>query len=336
MRRLVILALIAAAAGAAGWVALTRPAPVETVAVARGEAAEIVYANGSVEPRVWARVAPMVRARIVEVCACEGDAVEAGAPLGRLDDREAQAVLAELEAREAQTARELERLRDLIARNVAARADVERAESEEARLQALIAAQRIRIDDHVLRAPVAGVVLRQDGEVGEIADPGEALFWVGQPKPLVVTAEINEEDIPRIRPGQRALLRSDAFPGAALEATVARITPMGDPVARTFRVRFDLPEDTPLLIGMSVEVNVVVRVVEDALLAPTAALAPDGTVTVVADGVARRVPVEVGLRGAVMSEIRAGLAEGDRVATPAVDLPDGARVTERPRPPAAP
>jgi hypothetical protein len=41
---------------------------------------------------------------------------------------------------------------------------------------------------------------------------------------------------------------------------VESVTPMGDPVAKTYRVRFDLPEDTPLMIGMSVEVNVVTAV----------------------------------------------------------------------------
>ncbi|MFN4091166.1 MAG: efflux transporter periplasmic adaptor subunit, partial [Alphaproteobacteria bacterium] len=65
----------------------------------RGDAAASVYANGVVEPRHWARVVPMFRARIVERCDCEGLPVARGDVLGRLDAREAEATLDELQAR---------------------------------------------------------------------------------------------------------------------------------------------------------------------------------------------------------------------------------------------
>ena len=73
--------------------------------------------------------------------------------------------------------RELERLRDLAARNVSTLQELERAESETAQLEALIARQRTRLESYLLRSPSDGVVLRQDGEVGEIAEPGVVLFW---------------------------------------------------------------------------------------------------------------------------------------------------------------
>ena len=66
------------------------------------------------------------------------------------------------------------------------------------------------------------------------------------PKPLHVVAEVNEEDIPRVALGQKVLLRTDAFPGQRLEGKVSEITPMGDPVAKTYRIRVALPDDTPL------------------------------------------------------------------------------------------
>jgi membrane fusion protein, multidrug efflux system len=287
LKRIVLLVLIAAAAAAAFWWQTARPVSVTVVPVTRGDAAEIVYATGTVEPRTWSKVTSLVRERITSLCNCEGNAVAAGDVLARLDDTEPKAVLAELTAREVFTTRELDRLRGLTARNVATIQDLERAESEEARLQALIAAQRARLDGYTLRAPLDGIVLRQDGEIGEVAEPGTVLFWIGQPRPLLIVAEVNEEDIPRVTPGQRTLLRADAFPDRALEAVVDSITPMGDPVAKTYRVRFALPEDTPLLIGMTVEVNIVVGVSEATLLVPAGAVDGD-TVWTVEDGAARR------------------------------------------------
>jgi RND family efflux transporter MFP subunit len=331
MWRLALLLLAALGAATGAYFYLSRPTSVTLAAAALGDAAEIVYATGVVEPHTWAKVAPLIRERIVELCNCEGSRVTAGDVLARLDNTEPQAVLRELVARESFAIRDLTRLRDLAARNVGTQQDLERAESEEARIEALIAAQESRLKSYVLRAPLDGVVLRQEGEVGEIADPAEVLFWVGQPRPLQIVAEVNEEDIPRVAPGQRTLLRADAFPDAPLEATVASITPMGDPVAKTYRVRFALPEGTPLMIGMTVEVNVVTATRPDALLVPVGALTANGAVLVVEDGRAQRREVATGIRGTTQVEIVEGLKQGEMVVVPVPDgLEDGARVVVEP------
>ena len=88
MSRILLLAAALLAAG----VAVASPQ--------RGDAAEIVYATGVVEPRTWAKVAPLLRERIVDLCNCEGEAVERGAVLARLDSRQPEASLAELRARQ--------------------------------------------------------------------------------------------------------------------------------------------------------------------------------------------------------------------------------------------
>jgi RND family efflux transporter MFP subunit len=295
----------------------------------RGDAAEIVYATGVVEPRIWAKVAPLLRERIVELCNCEGEAVERGAVLARLDSRQPEATLAELRARQKFTSADYERVAALVERRVASDQALDRARSEHGQIEALIAGQETRLESYILRAPVSGIVLRQDGEVGEVAEPGTVLFWVGEPKPLEVEADVNEEDIPRVAAGQRAVLKADAFPDQILEAKVNSITPKGDPVAKTYRVRLALPEDTPLRIGMTVEVNMIVRVSSDALLIPTNALR-GGSLFVVEGGTARRREVKVGIRGAGNTQIQEGLGEADRIIAPFPDdLTEGAKVAER-------
>ncbi|MCZ0964495.1 efflux RND transporter periplasmic adaptor subunit [Paracoccus benzoatiresistens] len=318
-----------AAAGAVAAVML-RPPVVAVAAVERGQAAEIVYATGVVEPRSWAKVAPSVRERIVWMCDCEGWQVKPLDELARLDDRQARATLEELRAQQDFTTRILARLRVLAERNIASRQDLERSESEAARIAAQIAAQEVRLEAYVLRAPIAGVVLRQDGEVGEIADPATPLYHVGQPRPLHIRAEVNEEDVPRLATGQQVLIRSDAFPGRKLEAVVESITPMGDPVARTYRVHVALPDETPLMIGMTVEVNVITRLRADTLLVPAQAVGPDATVWLLEGDHARRAAVKTGICGSSKAEILEGLAQGQTVIVPApVDLEDGARVRVR-------
>jgi len=147
----------------------------------RGDAAEIVYASGVVEPKNWAKVTSLVRERIVEECNCEAETVERGALLARLDDSEAKAALKELEAR-LQLAREnFSRLSTLVERQVASQQAMDQSRAEVAQLEALVAGQTAKLDNYVLRATSSGVVLRRDAEVGEIAEPGVVLFWVGEP-----------------------------------------------------------------------------------------------------------------------------------------------------------
>jgi RND family efflux transporter MFP subunit len=186
--------------------------------------------------------------------------------------------------------------------------------------------QTEKIADYTIVAPMNGVVLRRDGEIGEIAEAGQILFRIGVPKPLQVVAEVNEEDIPRVALGQTVLFRTDAFPDRRLEGKVSEITPMGDIAAKTFRVKIALPDDTPLKPGMSVEANIVTREKPNALLIPADAL--KGNVVFVIDGTrTHKRDVTAGIRGTRTAEILSGLSEGERVASPAAtDLRDGARV----------
>ena len=91
-------------------------------------------------------------------------------------------------------------------------------------------------------------------------------------------------------------------------------------------MRIALPDDTPLLVGMSVEANIIVREAPSAVLVPTASVR-DGAVFVVEDSVVRRVPVTLGVQGPLKVEVLSGLAPGMRVvADPPPALADGARV----------
>jgi len=320
------IAMVVAAAGAVAWYVL-RPAAISIATPMRGDAAEIVYASGVVEPRIWAKVAPVVRERIVEQCNCEGSRVAKGDVLARLDDSEARATLGELEARQVLAKQEFERQTALAEKYAASQQEVDRARSELSQVQALLVAQKARLESHILRAPSPGVVLRQDGEVGEVAELGSVLFWVGEPRPLLVVAEVNEEDIPRVAVGQRALLKADAFPGQNLEAVVDSITPKGDPVTKTYRVRFRLPDDTPLHIGMSTDVNIVVRVSKNTLLVPSASI-EGNKLFVVEGGMARLRQIQTGIRGINGIEVLSGLDEKARIISPyPANLADGARVT---------
>jgi RND family efflux transporter MFP subunit len=330
LRNLLILLLLVLAGAAAAYLAWGRfGAPIAAgVHPVRGKAAEVVYATGTVEPDKWAKVIALQRKRIVALCDCEGKVVKKGDALGQLDDTEARALLRELEARRARLAGDVDRTRGLVARSVATQTALDQLATQLSEYDARIAAQEDRIADLVLRAPMDGVVLRKDGEVGEIANIGanDVIFWVGQPRPLRIVADVNEEDIPRVRTGQAVLIRSEGFKDEPLSAMVGEITPKGDPATKTFRVYLTLPDETPLKIGMSVEANIVTREKDNALLLPAEAINGDVVFRIVNDRLVRT-PVKTGIRGSRMIEIVDGVSENDVVASPTESsFRDGMRV----------
>jgi len=324
-RKLLIAAVTIVALAATAWW-LSRGPAVTVARVSRGNAAEIVYATGAVEPETWSRSTPLVSGRIIERCRCEGKSVKKGDLLARLDDKEALATLNDLRALEEFQRLEFDRQSQLLARGVATSQAYQRAESDLARIQAQIAAQAQRLEYYKLVSPMDGTVMKEDGEVGDMVDPGTILYRIGLERPLWVVADVNEEDIPRVQVGQKALLRTDAFAGRVLPGFVKQITPAGDPVSKTFRVRIGLPDDTPLRVGMSVEANIVSREKPDVLLVPANAVVDNNLLTI-EDDRARLRKVAIGIRGTGFVEIVNVASEGDLVVSPATtNIKSGSRV----------
>ena len=332
MLRILGIAILAIAAGG-GYYVYTNYFHAQTVTTSVATMApvsEAIYGTGTVEPARWAKVVPLQRRRLVDLCTCEGQTVKAGQVLGRQDDAEERSALNELQISSQQAQRDLDRAEKDRAKNDATQKEYEQRWTQAEEYKSRISAQQVRIDQLVLRAPLDGMVLRRDGGVGDVVGPTDVLFWVGPPLPMQVVAEVNEEEINRIAVGQKAYLRSEAFPGVALRASVSQITPKGDPTRKTFRVYLLLPNDTPLRIGMSVEANIIFREKASAIVVPAEAVSGNA-VQIVNNGRIERVPVRVGIRGSRNVEISGDVTRGMAVLSPArPDLADGTLVRAQP------
>src|ERR1700733_6209090 len=212
--RILLVAIVLIAAGGGGYYAWTNFIHVETVTTAiasQAPVSEAIYGTGTVEPARWAKVVPLQRRRLIDLCICEGKTVKAGQVLGRQDDAEERNALNELQISSQQADRDLDRATKDRTKDDATQKEYKQRWTHVQEYKSRIAAQQTRIDQLVLRAPLDGMVLRRDGEVGEIAGPTDVLFWVGPPTPMQVVAEINEEEIPKIALGQKVFLRNEAF-----------------------------------------------------------------------------------------------------------------------------
>lgn len=328
--RIAIWLVLAAVAGGGAWYAAHRPVAVNAAKPTRGPAVEAVYATGAVEPVYWAKVASTLVGRIAEIPVKEGDAVKSGDVLIKLDDREAKAKLAESEARERFLNSEVTRMTTLAQRDIASQQAHQRVVSEYAAAVAAAAAARQRLADLTLTAPLDGEILRLDGNIGEVVRSGDVLIWVGHCCPMRIEADVDEEDIPKVQRGQTVLVKADAWPDRVFKAQVAAVTPKGDPVSKNYRVRMTLEADQPLRIGMTAEVNIIVREEKNALLVPFTALRGD-FVFVAESGRAKKRAVKTGIAGAQRLQIVQGVGDNDLViADPPATLKDGDAIDLRP------
>lgn len=292
----------------------------------RGPSVVAVYATGTVEPVHVARVGANVSGRIEQVLVQEGEAVIQGEVLAILDNREASAAVRELEARLEYATSDVERQRRLFRSGNTSAASRDQSEANFRSAEAALEAARVRLQEHFVRAAISGDVMRSEMQVdvGDLVTAGKVLFVLGNPSELWVEAEVDEEDIPRVRVGQKALIRADAFAGQALEGRIKKITPFGDPIARTYRVHIALPDDTPLLAGMTTELNIILREKQDALLVPSSAVMNGSVWTTDADNILVKHTPMLGPIDGTFVEVLDGLDENVWVIRePTSDLQEG-------------
>lgn len=326
VRPWLILAVLVIITAAGLWLWRDRRVAVDLVRPETGPAVELVYATGFIEPRQPVSVQSRITAPVARVLVAEGDRVSRGQPLVTLVDDEQHALLDQAAAQRRAAEQAEGRIVTLFRQGWVTRAARDQAVANADAARAVQATAAARLDQLVIRAEIAGIVTRRDVEPGELATSTRVLMQLGEPGLIRVTATVDERDIARVRVGQEALMSSDAWPGRTIAARVAEVTPGGDPLQRAFRVRL-IPQaagDYPL--GMTLEVNIVTRRQDKALLIPATALA-DGHVWTVSQGRARKRAVRTGISGTDRVQVLSGLAMGDvLIDRPPPDLAEGQRV----------
>ena len=323
--RWVILLSLVVAAAIAGWSYATRPLSLEGVKVSRGAVADVVYATGFVEPRRPVEVSSRVTAPVTTVLVDEGARVRRGQPLVTLDAEDQRHTIAQLMADRINAEQNEGRELALFKGGWVTKAARDQAVAGANSARAAEAAARAKLDQYTIRSGVSGVILRRDVEPGDLATATKTLFEIGDPRQLRVTATVDERDIPLVRTGAAALMSTEAFPGRIFRGRVYEITPGGDPDQRAFRVR--IGPDSPLPVGLTLEVNIMVAQRQHAMLVPAGAI-QNGAVWSVDNRRAVRMPVQTGIRGNDRTEIVRGISDGACiVAAPPAGLKDGQRVS---------
>ena len=103
-------------------------------------------------------------------------------------------------------------------------AEVARAEAVLRAAQADLATAELNVEYSIVRAPTDGVVSKRSVEIGQVVQPGQPLLALVPLQDVWVVANFKETQLTRIRPGQKAEVRVDSFPGTVFVGTVNSIS----------------------------------------------------------------------------------------------------------------
>jgi len=305
--------------------------PVGVRVLAEAEFLLTVKLSGSTEALREVEIAAKLAGTVAAFPATLGDQLAAGELIMRLDERpyaaalaQAEAGLLATEAAAAQARRELERARELRARERISEAELEgvglaERQAEGARLAAAAALEqaRLQLEDTELRAPFAGRLAAKRVDAHEQIAPGTPVAALADLSQVLVRCSVSEQDAVRLASGQPATLSIPALGEARLPGRVRAVGVRAHPLTRSYEVEIvaDNPERR-LLSGMAARVEVEIARWPGAILIPGDAVVEQygqPVAFVVEGGLARRRALTLGPASGEQVLVETGLAAGDRL-----------------------
>ncbi|GFE59393.1 efflux RND transporter periplasmic adaptor subunit [Geobacter sp. AOG1] len=301
-----------------------------------------VSATGKVEANAdrIAHVSPRISGKIVAVRVSLGDSVAAGQALATLDSVELGEALNRYRQSKTKLAlaqSNMDRIKGLVEKKIAARKDILQAETDFKTAQAELHTDEERLslygvsssdltgDNHKrlllpVRSPIGGIITEKHAIVGELSDPSRSLYTVADLSSVWVLVDINEKDLAKVHKGQGAIVTVGAFPDMKLKGRITYIADLVDEATRTVKARIEVANPGRKLkpemfatveLVLAANAPPVVAVPEDALQDL------DGKKVVFvaeheAEFAARQ--VQAGRTAGGMVEIVSGLKEGERYA----------------------
>jgi len=172
-----------------------------------------------------------------------GDQVQAGNILAEFDHSEllSQRTAQLVTIRNLQET--LQRTQNLYKGGAASDADLQNAQSQLSAAQANLDILNTKIESSIVRAPFSGLIIDKMVEVGEIATQG--ICRLADNSKILVTADVNQEDISKITSNTSAVVSLDAYPDIEYAGTIYEIMPTADPAKNTIQVKVALlnPDD---------------------------------------------------------------------------------------------
>jgi RND family efflux transporter MFP subunit len=322
--------------------------PEDVLAVKPGSLSAGPLVTGSIQPERRADLRAEVSAVVMGVLKENGQAVQKGDLLVRLDDTSIRDGLvsaqeAERAASQAfdQAQRQFQRMKTLREQGMASAQQLEDAEIRRNSTQSDLSAAKARnvsakqmLQRTEVRAPFDGIVADRKVSAGDTAQVGKELLKVIDPRSLRFDGLVSSDAIQSVKVGQSVAFRVNGYGKQDFAGKVKFVAPTANPTTRQVEVIVELPGDAPArLAGLYAEGRVEAST-SSVLMIPDSAVVRDGEKSFawrIKGGALQKVALNLGDRDPRRGDwvVRGGIADGDRILRhPVATLKDGQAVKE--------
>lgn len=306
--------------------------PVSIIDVKPAPMRDVILLPGTTEAWQDVQVSADTAGRIEWVGPREGERVNKGDLLVKIDVSALKAALDHAEAQFKLAEDLYQRRRRLFERKIIAKEELDQSETQRTLAATDYEQIKVKYEHGFPRSPISGVINYLYVDAGEFIDTGKPLADIVNIDRIKINVQVPELDIRFVRKGQTTPVKIDAFPEKELTGVVDFVAFKADPATKTFLVRTVI--DNPagdIRPGMIARVVFVRRLIPDALVAPLFALVDKGgerLVFVEKDGVAHARTVSIGVIEDDRVQITSGLSPGDHLIVKGqTEVEDGMKVS---------
>lgn len=214
----------------------------------------------------------------------------------------------------------------------AAPEDIRIAEAQVTQAEVSLNNARTQLNNALITAPISGIVSGVSAKVGEMAGSSVPVTVINQLDIVEVQVNLTEKDINRVKKGQETAVVVSAAAREPFLGKITNISPVADPRTNTFLTKVEIANQNGLLKGgMSASVRIVTEEEKDGIVVPIQAILQqngDQVMYVIADGVAERRLVTLGLGNEDEIIVTTGIAEGETIVIKGQHyLEEGSKVT---------
>lgn len=288
--------------------------------------------SGTLVPRSQATVRAQLSGSLVRTYVDQGQYVKAGQAIAEIDptaladqSTSAQIAVTNAQAQLDIARKEESRLQTLAKAGAIAERDVEQAHKNVVNAEAGLSAARAQLasankqlSNSTVRAPFSGMVSEKSIAMGDVVQPGTALYTIVDPSTLELQATIPADAISMVHVGLPVKFSITGYPNQAFTGTVTRINPSADPSTRQLRIYAEIPNQGKTLVGGLYAEGRVGSVLKTAISVPSDAvdrkmITP--AVERVRNSIVERVPVTLGTVDDKLGvvQIVSGVNPGDTV-----------------------
>jgi membrane fusion protein (multidrug efflux system) len=262
------------------------PTTVSSAVVKEEDWAPTLSAVGSISAVQGAIVSTELGGIVSEVGFQSGSEAKKGEVLLKLDSSSEEALLHTAEADLELARANLQRERDLAARKVVSKQELDAAESTFGQKQGTVDNMRAFIAKKQVHAPFDGQLGIRQVNVGEMINSGKQVVSLQALDPVYVDFALPQQELSKLAPGLEALVRTDAAPGREFKGKLTALNSMVDTVTRNVTLQATLENpDHALKPGMFVKIDIVLPEKGKTLVIPGSAVsyAPYGDSVFVID-----------------------------------------------------